>query len=251
MNDKDYVGDVGRFNNILWDMLNDLRSETGNTSAKLANKSANLTENQKLYGYSWCLPYLSAENCCWCLSDAIAEVPTNCCRGKSGGTILYPSCGVRFELYPFDKAHDNITWVLPPPTSPRPSAPPGTHVYYNCTRNSTSATYNAYRSNIKTVLDLLSSNSSSARYYNATVVSDNNVDTVYGLFLCTSYLDPKICQSCVIEAVKLISSLCTTAKEAIVWYEVCYVRYSDNNFFSTVEKTPEISFMNDKDYVGQ
>jgi hypothetical protein len=131
MNDKDYVGDVGRFNNILWDMLNDLRRETGNTSAKLANKSVNLTENQKLYGYAWCLPYLSAENCSWCLSDAIAEVPTSCCRGKSGGTILYPSCGVRFELYPFHKAHNNITWVLPPPRSPIPSAPPGLKFYFS------------------------------------------------------------------------------------------------------------------------
>ncbi|MCI31901.1 cysteine-rich receptor-like protein kinase, partial [Trifolium medium] len=119
----------------------------------------------------------------------------------------------------------------------------GTHAYYNCTRNSTSTTYNAYRSNIKTLLGLLSSNSSNnARYYNATVVSDNTVDTVYGLFLCTRYLDPKICQSCVIEAAKLISSLCTTAKEAIVWHTVCYVRYSDNSFFSTMEKTPELSF---------
>jgi len=125
MNEKDYVGDVGLFNNILWDMLNDLRSEAANASAKLANKSANLTENQKIYGYAWCLPYLSAENCSWCLSDAIAEVPTSCCRGKSGGTILYPSCGVKFELYPFHKAHNNTSWVLPPLTSPRPSPPPG------------------------------------------------------------------------------------------------------------------------------
>jgi len=125
MNEKDYVGDVGRFNNILWDMLNDLRRETGNASAKFAVKSVNLTENQKIYGGAWCLPYLSAENCSWCLSDAIAEVPTSCCRGKSGGTILYPSCGVRFELYPFHKADDNNSWVLPPPTNPRLSARPG------------------------------------------------------------------------------------------------------------------------------
>jgi hypothetical protein len=131
MNDKDYVGDIGRFNNILWDMLNDLRRERGNTSAKLVNKSVNLTENQKLYGHAWCLPYLSAENCSWCLSDAIAEVPTKCCRGKSGGTILYPSCGVRFELYPFLKVHSNITWVLPPPTSPSPSAPPGLKFFFS------------------------------------------------------------------------------------------------------------------------
>jgi hypothetical protein len=125
INDKDYVGQVGRFNNILWDMLNDLRIEAANVSAKFAGKSANLIENQKLYGSVWCLPYLSAENCSWCLSDAIAEVPTSCCRGKSGGSIFYPSCGLRFELYPFYKTSDNISWVPSPPTSPRPLAPPG------------------------------------------------------------------------------------------------------------------------------
>jgi hypothetical protein len=126
INDKDYVGPVvGRFNNILWDMLNDLRIEAANVSAKFAGKSANLTENQKLYGHVWCLPCLSAENCRWCLSDAIAEVSTSCCRGKSGGAIFYPSCGLRYELYPFDKTNDNISWVPSPPTSPRPLAPPG------------------------------------------------------------------------------------------------------------------------------
>ncbi|CAK8573775.1 unnamed protein product [Lathyrus sativus] len=124
MNDNDYVGQVGLFNNILWDMLNDLRNAAANSSAKLADKSANITENQKLYAYAWCLPYLSAENCGWCLSDAIAEVPTSCCRGKSGGTILYPSCGIRFELYPFHKIHDSISWVPTSPISPRSLAPP-------------------------------------------------------------------------------------------------------------------------------
>jgi len=127
MSEKDYVGEVGRFNNILWDMLNDLRNEAANASGKLADKSVNITDNQKLYGYVWCVPYLSAENCSWCLSDAIAEIPTSCCRGKSGGAIFYPSCGLRFDLYPFHKAHNNIAWGPPPPlpTIPRPLAPPG------------------------------------------------------------------------------------------------------------------------------
>nr|KYP75089.1 Cysteine-rich receptor-like protein kinase 25 [Cajanus cajan] len=125
MNDRDYVGQVGRFNNIVWDMMNDLRSEAASASNRLADKSANITDKEKVYGYAWCLPYLSNENCSWCLSDAIAE--TGCCRGKSGGTILYPSCGVRFELYPFHRAHDGGGWVSPPPlpNSPSPFASPG------------------------------------------------------------------------------------------------------------------------------
>ncbi|XP_004496782.1 cysteine-rich receptor-like protein kinase 25 isoform X2 [Cicer arietinum] len=124
MNDKNYVGQVERFNNILWDMLNNLRIETANASTKFAEKSVNLTDNQKLYGFTWCVPYLSKENCGWCLTSAIAEVPTTCCRGKSGGSIYYPSCGVRFELYPFHKELGNIPWV-PPATSPYLSALPG------------------------------------------------------------------------------------------------------------------------------
>ncbi|KAK7325624.1 hypothetical protein VNO80_34087 [Phaseolus coccineus] len=127
MNDQDYVGDVGRFNNIVWDMLNDLRSEAASASSKSADKSVNITDNQKSYGYAWCLPYLTKENCSWCLSDAIADIPTGCCRGKSGGHIIFPSCGVRYELFPFHMAHVNSGWESPPPfpDSPPPFASPG------------------------------------------------------------------------------------------------------------------------------
>ncbi|RDX61356.1 Cysteine-rich receptor-like protein kinase 25, partial [Mucuna pruriens] len=126
MNDEDYVGQVGHFNNILWDMMNDLRSEAASASNKSVDKSVNITDNQKLYGSAWCLPYLSKENCSWCLSDAIAEIPTSCCRGKSGGIILYPSCSIRYELYPFHKAHIITPPGVPPPlpNSPSPYASP-------------------------------------------------------------------------------------------------------------------------------
>ncbi|KAL5195001.1 Cysteine-rich receptor-like protein kinase 25 [Glycine soja] len=127
MNDKDYVGNVGLFNNIVWDMMNDLRSEAASAANKSADKSVNIIDNEKVYGYAWCLPYLSKENCSWCLSDAIAEIPTGCCRGKSGGTIIYPSCGVRYESYQFHKAQIRGGSVTPPPlpSSPSPFASPG------------------------------------------------------------------------------------------------------------------------------
>lgn len=124
MNDKDYVGEVGHYSIIVWDMLNDLRNEAANASTKYAEKSVNITDNEKLYGSVWCIQYLSTENCSLCISDAIADVQTSCCRGKNGGTILYPSCAVRFELYPFLNAQP----PPPPPLlpmSPRPSATPG------------------------------------------------------------------------------------------------------------------------------
>lgn len=123
-NDKDYVGQVSRFNNILWDMMNDVRTRASSASDRFAYKEVNITDNQKLHGSAWCPAYLSMEYCSWCLSDAIAEITSVCCKGKSGGTVLYPSCGVKFELYPY---HMPDSGVPPPPlpSSTHPSAPPG------------------------------------------------------------------------------------------------------------------------------
>ncbi|RDX61357.1 Cysteine-rich receptor-like protein kinase 8, partial [Mucuna pruriens] len=104
VNEQDYVGQVGHFNSILWDTMNDVRNRTANApigSARYDYKSVNTTANETLYVMEWCIPYLSSDNCRWCLGDAIAEIPTTCCRGKTGGRVIYPSCSVRYELYPF------------------------------------------------------------------------------------------------------------------------------------------------------
>ncbi|QHN79896.1 putative receptor-like protein kinase At4g00960 isoform X1 [Arachis ipaensis] len=129
VSDIDYVGQVGRYNTILWNMLNDMRTMAAADSNKTAAMTQKITDHQNIYGSAWCLPYLSTENCSWCLSDAIAYIPAGCCRGKSGGTVMYPSCGIRYELYPFLKEH----YIVPPPLRPppppqrdsRPLAPPG------------------------------------------------------------------------------------------------------------------------------
>ncbi|KAI4298635.1 hypothetical protein L6164_032169 [Bauhinia variegata] len=121
MNKQDYVGEVGYFNTKLWDIMNDLRIQTAKTpngSKKISYKSVKITDNQTLYGAAWCMPYLSPENCSWCLGDAVAEIPTSCCRGKTGGTVVYPSCGVRYELYPIYRTLNLAP--LPTPASPRP-----------------------------------------------------------------------------------------------------------------------------------
>ncbi|KAF1880570.1 hypothetical protein Lal_00011629 [Lupinus albus] len=125
MNDQDYVGQASHFSNILWDMMNNLRTMIASASNKYAYKSENITENEKLYGSGWCAQYLSTENCSWCLSDAIAEITNACCRGKSGGNVIYPSCAVRFELYAFHNS--DVGWLQKPPmpSSTRSSARQG------------------------------------------------------------------------------------------------------------------------------
>jgi hypothetical protein len=128
MNEHNYVGPhLGRFNTILWNTMIDIRNLTSivpNGSLKYSYKSVKITDNQTLYALGNCIPYLSSDDCSWCLGDAIAEIRTSCCKGKTGGRIYFPSCSIRFELYPF---YDRLasTTIQPPPLSTS-TVPPST-----------------------------------------------------------------------------------------------------------------------------
>ncbi|WJX14810.1 hypothetical protein P8452_05021 [Trifolium repens] len=68
---------------------------------KYAVKQENASVSVTLYGLAQCTPDLSAGDCRRCIEDAAAEFPKACCGGSIGETILFPSCFVRYETYPF------------------------------------------------------------------------------------------------------------------------------------------------------
>ncbi|XP_058769617.1 cysteine-rich receptor-like protein kinase 25 [Vicia villosa] len=88
---------------------------------KYATKEASISGFQTLYSLAQCTDDLSSQDCSSCLSDAIGYLP-QCCDGKQGGRVLFPSCNIRYELYPF---YTNITPSPPPSTSPASPVPPG------------------------------------------------------------------------------------------------------------------------------
>ncbi|XP_062088355.1 cysteine-rich receptor-like protein kinase 10 [Humulus lupulus] len=89
---------------------------------KFATKEANVNGFQRLYTLAQCTPDLNASSCGTCLNDAIGRLPI-CCSGKLGGRVLFPSCNVRYEVYPF---HNQNATAPPPATTPLPPPPPST-----------------------------------------------------------------------------------------------------------------------------
>ena len=85
---------------------------------KFATKEENFTGFQRVYSLVQCTPDLSPDQCDRCLIGTIAILP-DCCGGKQGARVLFPSCNVRYELYPFYQS------VAAPPSPPpaRPSEP--------------------------------------------------------------------------------------------------------------------------------
>ncbi|CAL9232484.1 unnamed protein product, partial [Arabidopsis halleri] len=81
-----------------------------------AAEVASLTTFQTVYAMMQCTPDVSSKDCEFCLKTSVGDYES-CCRGKQGGAVIRPSCFVRWDLYPYAGAFENITLPPPPPQS--------------------------------------------------------------------------------------------------------------------------------------
>ncbi|XP_061352572.1 cysteine-rich receptor-like protein kinase 25 [Gastrolobium bilobum] len=132
-----------------------------------------------------------------------------------------------------------------------PAETASTFSHYNCTSMNTYARNSTYQFNINTLLTALSSKASASTnqgFYNTTISGINTSDTIYGLFMCTGYIE--LCGECVRNSIKTLASRCAFNKEAIMWSDECMVRYSNRSFFNTMEEKPSSCVQNKEDYRG-
>ncbi|XP_054779356.1 cysteine-rich receptor-like protein kinase 10 [Prosopis cineraria] len=115
-----------RFMRLLFDVMNKTAAEAAKPAVGKkkyeTTRVNNISGSQTLYCVAQCTPDLSPQDCRKCLSVAIGNL-TWCCQGSEGGRILFPSCIIRYELYPFYRSLDQQ--VVPAP-APAPAALPPT-----------------------------------------------------------------------------------------------------------------------------
>ncbi|XP_058197648.1 cysteine-rich receptor-like protein kinase 10 [Rhododendron vialii] len=111
-------------NEVLGKVMGDItnRASIDDSGKKFATGEANYSPLQTLYGLAQCTPDLSDSNCNICLQNCIAFFPT-CCDAKQGGRVLFQSCNVRYEMYPFYNASVGAAPPLPSPALPPPPPP--------------------------------------------------------------------------------------------------------------------------------
>ncbi|KAF3451655.1 hypothetical protein FNV43_RR07751 [Rhamnella rubrinervis] len=108
--------------------MNGFASEAARGATKFLTQETNFSEFQTIYSMAQCTDDLSSQDCTTCLLDAIVDL-TSCCDGKTGGRVLFPSCTVRYELYPFYNLTSPTQFISPStPQTPPPLelAPPVT-----------------------------------------------------------------------------------------------------------------------------
>ncbi|RHN51949.1 putative protein kinase RLK-Pelle-DLSV family [Medicago truncatula] len=205
----------------------------GDIKKKFATKEARVSKKQTLYCLAQCTPDLSPNNCRTCLYTAI-DFLAQLFDGKQGGMVFFPSCNVRYELYPFYRSINTSPNELVPQTKhskqdSRFSQDP-IYLSYNCPRNHSTIT----KKNFKLLLSYLSSNATNGEKSHTVKVEE----MLYGLFMCRGDLPVRLCGQCVKKATDQIYSKCLSSPKGIIWYSHCLVRYSDKIIFSNMETSP-------------
>lgn len=90
----------------------------------------------------------------------------------------------------------------------------------------------AFQTNLNTLFSSLNSESPTSNFYNDTAGTGS--DRVYGLYLCQGDLSHPDCQKCINAATTDILKACSK-RQAIIYYDYCQLRYSDNDFFGIMD----------------
>ncbi|CAL5345859.1 unnamed protein product [Camellia sinensis] len=115
-----------------------------------------------------------------------------------------------------------------------------------CTETSNYTSNSTYQTNLNTLLSSLSSNTDKYGFYSSSV--GENSDRVNAIVLCRGDVQLETCRSCINNATSKLIQVCPNQKEAIGWYELCMLRYSNNYINGTVTDNPPF-FQPNQNYV--
>jgi len=102
----------------------------------------------------------------------------------------------------------------------------------NCQNTTQQPLSSVYQTNLERMLRWVSSDAATGKGYNYKSIGNNS--PVYGLYECRGDVGRYFCQFCVSTAAKEAPHRCTNRASAMVWYDFCILRYSNENFFGTV-----------------
>ncbi|GAB2213611.1 hypothetical protein Droror1_Dr00017922 [Drosera rotundifolia] len=78
--------------------------------------------------------------------------------------------------------------------------------------------------------------------YFSAISYGKGVNKVYGLAQCREDVSSADCSSCIRNATQVIRGLCPSLADARVWYDYCFLRYSNENFIGVLDDTSVVIF---------
>ncbi|CAL5408513.1 unnamed protein product [Camellia sinensis] len=120
-----------------------------------------------------------------------------------------------------------------------------TNQYDICPNTTTYTPNSTYETNLKTLLSVLSSNSTTTTNgFSNYTTGHSPADTAYGLFLCRGDVSTDVCRDCVTTATKDVLQKCPNLKVATIWYDQCILRCSNQSIFSIDDQSGPVILYN-------
>ncbi|XP_058072840.1 cysteine-rich receptor-like protein kinase 10 isoform X2 [Magnolia sinica] len=90
-----------------------------------------------------------------------------------------------------------------------------------------------FETNLNTLLPILTFNAHFVTFFYTE--RGGNPNSAFGLFVCRGDVSFDTCNACVDQATQDIKQKCPNRREAVIWYDICMLRYSDHNFQSVYD----------------
>ncbi|XP_074307563.1 cysteine-rich receptor-like protein kinase 25 isoform X2 [Silene latifolia] len=119
---------------------------------------------------------------------------------------------------------------------------------FNICANTTFPANSLYKANLNTVLNSLSTHVAKTHSgFYITESGNRTKDAVYGFYLCRGDQNASSCADCVTTATTtdLPNTYCPSSKVAVIWYDECMVRYSNESLFGKMEVDPRVLLLGD------
>ncbi|CAN6801979.1 unnamed protein product [Brassica oleracea] len=114
-----------------------------------------------------------------------------------------------------------------------------THIYSYCYKSGNYTANGLYRSNLESLIYVLRSQSYTKGFYNY-VSGSSSTATVYGNYLCRGDVSSSTCETCIPRASRNVLIACPVQEEAIIWYEECFLAYTNRQTLSISDFRPSI-----------
>ncbi|KAG5234792.1 receptor protein [Salix suchowensis] len=114
--------------------------------------------------------------------------------------------------------------------------------YKACSNNSSNS---QFQNNLEIILSYLRSNASVSKLYSTSTGNDH--DRIYAQYMCLNYVTNDNCRTCIATASEVIMQLCPEDKEAVVWEEICQLRYSNQSFLGHLDVSGNMALDNKED----
>ncbi|KAM0943874.1 putative Gnk2-like domain-containing protein [Dioscorea sansibarensis] len=114
-----------------------------------------------------------------------------------------------------------------------------------CSFDSNYTSNSTFKTNVNLLFTSLVSNTPATGFYNDT--KGDATEPAYGLGLCRGDVSIDVCSNCVNSSVRQITQLCPQQKSGIIWLPECILRYSNQNFFSSLDTSVKLLLYNTGD----